>query len=597
MSSSNPTTPSIDEDLFAPSQENPMEEEAAPAVVSQAVVATEYNTCIQEMNVVSSCMEASIDDCGCFYEGIVAFRQEFPREIRKQFYSAQAWLPSTDLYFCEVANQRVCRNYQTVQSCCCTEQTTAYKDCFINNVLIYELPIPSGCYSTCESTVELRPDVAGGPTVVEEINYDNDTNQNSTIITAVLASVLGVFVVVGTILFIRYCQRKKRKNKIKNKNGVVDATKSPTLDSSSQEGSSSTKKNIKAAEEGMCIHDDNIVSFDDDKEDGSESSDSSDNSTIQTKEMTHPRSFGDMMSLASKTPAVDVTPSIYQAKERKKHHIKSSSYAISPSRPGKIEEEQGGGTGSQSRTASYNVHELIGSSGGKVYPTAGDIHNPANRSIEDVKKDRDGTKEILYRLKTTQAELQRLMEKSTAEAMELPEDDPMSEWSRNEIMKELHEIKTKMMHLQDANEFYENQLASFKTELKLLRIENSNTQLKESLKSMEDRYNNDDDKSDPSLFSSTSRSSPSRSNKDDSNKDSLNKTKLKSKSKSKSSSQIKIQKPHKGHNNSSKRKLSSSRTGNSGKSSVSSSNNRRSSYKKSASSSRIDLAGNISMVQ
>mmetsp|Transcript_4271 Transcript_4271/g.10682 ORF Transcript_4271/g.10682 Transcript_4271/m.10682 type:complete len:593 (+) Transcript_4271:221-1999(+) len=592
MSSSNPTTPSIDEDLFAPSQENPMEEEAAPAVVSQAVVATEYNTCIQEMNVVSSCMEASIDDCGCFYEGIVAFRQEFPREIRKQFYSAQAWLPSTDLYFCEVANQRVCRNYQTVQSCCCTEQTTAYKDCFINNVLIYELPIPSGCYSTCESTVELRPDVAGGPTVVKEIHYDSDTNQKNTIITVLLASVLGVFVVVGTILGIRYCQRKKRKNKIKNKNGIIDATKSPTLDSSSQEGSSSTKKNIKAAEEGMCIHDDDVVSSDDGKEDGSEPSDSSDNSTIQTKEMTHPRSFGDMISLASKTPAVDVTPSIYQAKEKKKHHSKSSSCAMSPSKPGRIEEEGGGGTGSQSRTVSYNVHELIGSSGGKVYPTEpGDIHNPANRSIDDVKKDRDGTKEILYRLKTTQAELQRLMEKSTAEAMELPENDPMSEWSRNEIMKELHEIKTKMMHLQDANEFYENQLASFKTELKLLRLENSNTQLKESLKSMEDRNNTDDDKSDPSLFSNTSRSSPSRSNKDDSKKGSLTKTK------SKSSSQIRIQKSPKGHHNPSKKKLSSSRTGNSGKSGVSSSTNRRSSNKKSGSSSRIDLAGNISMVQ
>lgn len=564
-----------------------MEEEAAPAVVSQAVVATEFNTCIQEMNMASSCMEANIDDCGCFYEGIVAFRQEFPKEIRKQFYSAQAWLPSTDLYFCEVANQRVCRNYQTVQSCCCIAQTTAYKDCFINNVLIYELPIPSGCLSTCESTVELRPDVTGGETVIKEIYYDNDTNQNSTIITAVLASVLGLFVVVGTILGIRYCQKKKRKNEIKN--GVGDATKSPTLDSSSQEGSSSTKKNINAAEEGMCIHDDDIVTPDD-EEDGSESSDSSDNSTIQTQELTHPRSFGDMMSLESKTPAVDVTPSIYQAKEKKKHRSKSSSYAMSPSKPGRIEEEEGGGTESQSRTASYNVHELIGSSGGKVYPTeAGDIHNPLNRSVDDVKKDRDGTKEILYRLKTTQAELQRLMEKSTTEAMELPGDDPMSEWSRNEIMKELHEIKTKMMHLQDAKEFYENQLASFKTELKLLRLENSNAQLKESLKSVEDHKNTDDDKSDPSLFSSTSRSSPSRSNKDDSNKDSLNKSKTKSKP-------LRIQKSPKGHHNSSKRKLSSSRTGNS-KRGVSSSSNRRSSYKKSGSSSRIDLAGNISMVQ
>jgi hypothetical protein len=504
------TPPVSDEELFAATQASaPPTASSVDSQIGQTAspqpllgFATEQNTCTQEMNTAVTCLQQNIDECGCFVNGVVSFRDDFPRDIRKQFYSAQAWLPSTDLFFCEVANQRVCRNYETVQSCCCTEQTTSYKDCFINNVLIYELPIPSGCYSTCESTVELRPDVAGGGAV--EVVYTNDSNKNSTILVVVLAGVLGIVLIVGALIGFRYQKKKwiKRKNEVEKsaRSEVAGSSglsrrkskSSPTLkDGSTSEEESSSKKQLGLAEEGMvdpCGNSGRRNSQDQaiDRSESSESSD--DNSTIRTKEMTYPRSFDDGMSLPSNTAAVDLTPSIYQAKRKSGG---GSNLMLSP-RPSRINEEGDGQEEGQESRNSYSVHGLLGSLGKNLPSNGGSCsQSPVQRTVDDVKKDRDDTKDVLLRLETTQVELQRLMEKSKAEALALSGNDPMSEWSRNEITKELREIKVKMMQLQDAKKFYETQLATFKTELKLLKLEDSSLQRRASLMTMEQNSSKD----------------------------------------------------------------------------------------------------------
>lgn len=96
------------------------------------------------------CVQTNPDLCGCFMD-TSNLAESFPKEIRRQFYSAQAWLPPTDQYFCEVANQRVCQHYDVVQACCCNEFTTLYRECFINKYLVLELPIAGPCTAGCDS--------------------------------------------------------------------------------------------------------------------------------------------------------------------------------------------------------------------------------------------------------------------------------------------------------------------------------------------------------------------------------------------------------------------------------------------------------------
>lgn len=461
----------------------------------------EEATCVVEMNDSVACLQRNEDSCACF--DFPRFRENFPKELRKQFYSAQAWLPATDLAFCEVANQRVCQHNEVMQSCCCTEATTRYKDCYINNVLIYELPIPGGCQATCESTLELSPTVTGADGEVVTVVYKNG---NNTLFVAIVGALLGLLVIGGSIggyFMCRHYQQKKQKEDPRNK-GASDGY--PTIARTSLEESYTGHEYPDYVERG-------VMSMDDDGE-KSTSDESYDNSTIRTKELSHPQAFSDSLT-NSPIQAVDITPSVHLAKEKR------TSATTHPQLIPTIQEEEVSADGpnflgfqckpptkdclplvnlaSRQKLSSFLIIPLTAASFQGTSTWTGSY----KRTIEEVKKDRENTNQILSRLQATREDLQKLIEKSKAEAKSLSCQDPMSEWSRNEIAKEIKEIKLKLKQLDQAKTYYEGHLDLIKGELKLLRQESVNEQIQALSPSMEG--------SSKSRFKSHHKSSPAAS--------------------------------------------------------------------------------------
>jgi hypothetical protein len=108
--------------------------------------------CEAELFEANVCVQANSEDgCECFDPG--TFLTTFAKQIRQQFYSAMALVPVTDPDFCSVANQRVCDHFGVMQSCCCQMQTTAYRQCLFDTVLVKELPVPDDCKDICERIV------------------------------------------------------------------------------------------------------------------------------------------------------------------------------------------------------------------------------------------------------------------------------------------------------------------------------------------------------------------------------------------------------------------------------------------------------------
>jgi hypothetical protein len=114
------------------------------------------NICVQTSNIGAGCEE-------CF--NAQTFGEAFPRDISQQFLSAMGFVPQFDPGFCEVAQQRVCDNYNANQACCCEEETAAFRVCAFNKVLMPQVGWAEGqCTDNCGQrlSVEDSTDSGGG---------------------------------------------------------------------------------------------------------------------------------------------------------------------------------------------------------------------------------------------------------------------------------------------------------------------------------------------------------------------------------------------------------------------------------------------------
>jgi hypothetical protein len=119
------------------------------------------STLLMEANV---CVQVAPFGCDCFNSE--TFVEDFPRLLRKNFFSALAFVTVTEPAFCDAANQMVCDHYQTTQSCCCERQTEAYRKCFFNTVLVDEVPMTTSCEDTCGMPATVKEDDKDGGGIV-----------------------------------------------------------------------------------------------------------------------------------------------------------------------------------------------------------------------------------------------------------------------------------------------------------------------------------------------------------------------------------------------------------------------------------------------
>ena len=117
-------------------------EGAAPPVPSQP--------CEEELQEANLCVLSNPDICAsCFGEDLAtSFATTFSTDVRQRIFSAVAFVEETDPLFCSVAQERVCDNYQQSQSCCCTTETSKYRQCLFNKVITEQFNKPD-CKDNC----------------------------------------------------------------------------------------------------------------------------------------------------------------------------------------------------------------------------------------------------------------------------------------------------------------------------------------------------------------------------------------------------------------------------------------------------------------
>jgi hypothetical protein len=162
--------------------------------------------CEAELFEANACVQANSEDgCDCFDPG--TFVTTFAKQIRQQFYSAMAFVPVTDPEFCTVANQRVCDHFGIMQSCCCQMQTTAYRQCLFDTILVKELPVPDGCKDICERVVTPRNRGISSP----------ETTTDKTALPISLGA--GIFMLaLGVAFFLYYKKASPDKHPVSNFN-------------------------------------------------------------------------------------------------------------------------------------------------------------------------------------------------------------------------------------------------------------------------------------------------------------------------------------------------------------------------------------------
>ena len=100
--------------------------------------------------------------CGCFGADVTTFEEDMQRTARENFLGAMAFAAPQDPAFCDVANDRVCQYYQTEQSCCCQAETELARRCFVENVVINEMPMPLSAPCPNDCSPKLKEDGGGG---------------------------------------------------------------------------------------------------------------------------------------------------------------------------------------------------------------------------------------------------------------------------------------------------------------------------------------------------------------------------------------------------------------------------------------------------
>jgi hypothetical protein len=80
---------------------------------------------------------------------MTTFATDFPASVQMLFAQTQAFAVPGTPTFCEVANDRICVDYEANYSCCCHEEMAAWQSCLVENVFSQELGLPEPCQSTC----------------------------------------------------------------------------------------------------------------------------------------------------------------------------------------------------------------------------------------------------------------------------------------------------------------------------------------------------------------------------------------------------------------------------------------------------------------
>jgi len=411
--------------------------------------------CVEELNAAWACLMIDPSECPCFE--VASFSDSFPKEIRKQFYSAQAWLPATDAYFCEVANQRVCQHYDIMQSCCCTESTAIYRECYINKVLVWELPIPKPCEASCDD--ETLAAVVTTPSTTE-YTAENVTEKDSNAAITVLAVVLSLLVLIigigaGAYFFsrkkvLRENQKQVGSERPSGDNEGIDRARQ----SSERETSISTVGSNMRRREAFGDEEVGIPTQAVEEDDAS----STDHSTIKTVDVsTFCRSSYEDASL--NIPAVDMTPSVYkqskQQGQKKGMQLPSMASGVSESIHivGTTNETEGTNS-SKGMNGDKNKTKLL-------------------RTKERLKKERNETKASLAKLDRAIQHCERRIQESKSEEEQL-DHDSCSARTRQEIKKDINEHKERILTLEENIQHYLGRFKETEEELRLFQRENPN---------------------------------------------------------------------------------------------------------------------------
>lgn len=85
------------------------------------------------------------------------FATDYVASVQTSFAQTQAFAVPGTSAFCQVANDRICADYEAKYACCCQEQMAAWQNCLVENVFSQDLGLSEPCQSTCGAS-----DSAGG---------------------------------------------------------------------------------------------------------------------------------------------------------------------------------------------------------------------------------------------------------------------------------------------------------------------------------------------------------------------------------------------------------------------------------------------------
>jgi hypothetical protein len=378
--------------------------------------------CVDELNEAWECLMIDPSACPCF--DVPSFADTFHKEIRKQFYSTQAWLPPTDTYFCEVANQRVCQHYDIMQSCCCNNVTTKYRECLINNILVWELPIPQPCTASCDKeTVPEIVERGEGPYETKSSTTGSNNKFVTMTLVIVLCIAMIIIIVAAALILIRY----KRHNMILKKHASTRSLGRQGISSSTI--NTTKKQSEKLEDDDSCQEKSEGNEVEDGIDHGTiDDPSTSDHSTIKTAEVPSLYCIEDGINTMD-VPAVDMTPSIYQKSQKQE---------------------------TNTTTACKNQ---------KLFQIK-----------KQLKKERSETRSVLSKLDKAIRVCEERIErsKSHSEQLNAISADSNSVTTREALKKDIKDSQEKIHRLEEAMKIYAQRLSETEVELERFRKDNPN---------------------------------------------------------------------------------------------------------------------------
>jgi hypothetical protein len=120
--------------------------------------------CAELLRLANICVQIDPQACVTCFDP-VTFQTALLQETTREFQKAMGFAVPSDPTFCDVAKQKVCDNYIATQSCCCQEETAAYRQCLFNEVLVPSVGLSSAqCSDTCSQKEGGEGSSSGGST-------------------------------------------------------------------------------------------------------------------------------------------------------------------------------------------------------------------------------------------------------------------------------------------------------------------------------------------------------------------------------------------------------------------------------------------------